>query len=59
MGSIWRLAGEAEFRRTKSMPERAATSSKVIGSAAAVAAAREIQSPAPVSTAKPAATGTA
>jgi hypothetical protein len=36
MVSIWRLAGLAEFRKTKSTPEREAMFSKVIGSACGV-----------------------
>jgi hypothetical protein len=43
IGSIWRLTGVAEFSRTKSMPEREAMFSKVIGSAWGVSAAPEIQ----------------
>jgi deoxyribose-phosphate aldolase len=48
MVSIWRLAGVAEFRKTKSTPERVAVFSKVIGSACGVSAAPEIQTPAAV-----------
>jgi hypothetical protein len=43
MVSIWRLAGVAEFRKTKSTPAREATFSKVIGSTCGVSAAPEIQ----------------
>jgi hypothetical protein len=43
MVSIWRLAGVAEFSSTKSMPEREAMFSKVIGAACGASAAREIQ----------------
>src|SRR5258708_6767215 len=43
MVSIWRLAGVAEFRKTKSTPARPATSSKVIGSVWGAAATREIR----------------